>query len=118
MVPDPLDPTKKVKRNKLLVLLQVPVRELHNNLLKEVPGCTVDGNSLLVSDWTLRKLLPPEVRRMSNYCKTSMSACCVVCVQMKLHQSTYNRFKGQVVAATETVGGWFETGIKKQRNCL
>ena len=48
MVPDPVDLTKKVKKNKLL--LQVSVRELHNDLLKEMPECTVDGN-VLVSDW-------------------------------------------------------------------
>ena len=35
------------------------VKELQNDLLKEVPECTVYGN-VLVSDWTLRKLLPPE----------------------------------------------------------
>ena len=92
LVPDPVDPTKKVKKNKLL--LQVSVRELYNNILKEVPECTVDGN-ILVSDWKLRKLLPPEVRRMSNYCKTMCA--CTVCVQMKLHQSTYNRFKGKLL---------------------
>ena len=34
LVPDPLDLTKKVKKNKLL--LQVSVRELHSDLLKEV----------------------------------------------------------------------------------
>ena len=56
-----------MKKSKLL--LQVSVRESHNDLLKEVPECgRVDGNALVVSDWKSRKLLPPEeVRRMSNY---------------------------------------------------
>ena len=71
MVPDPVDPSKKVKKNRLL--LQVSVRELHNDHLKEVPDCTVDGN-VLVRDWKLRKLLPPEVRRMCNYYKTICAA--------------------------------------------
>ena len=75
LVPDPVDPTKKVKKNKLL--LQVSVRELLHN---EVPECTMDGN-VLVSDWKFRKLLPPEVRYMSNYYKTMCA--CIVCVQIK-----------------------------------
>ena len=60
--------------------------------MKEVPECTADGN-VLVSEWKLRKLLPPEVRHTSNYYKTMCAY--IVCVQMKLHQSKYNRFKGK-----------------------
>ena len=59
-----------------------------------MPECTVDGN-VLVSDWKLRKLLSPEVRHMSNYFKTMCVS--IVCVQTKLHQSTYNRFKGKLL---------------------
>ena len=110
VVPDPVDPTKKVKKNKLLVL-QVSVRELHNDLLKDIPECTtVDGN-VLVSDWKLRKLLPPEVRHMSNYYKTMCA--CIVCVQMRLHQSTYNRFKGKLLKQQVTGGGFSETWFQK-----
>ena len=32
---------------------------------------------------------------MSNYYKTTCA--CIVCVQMKLHQSTYNRFEGKLL---------------------
>ena len=44
LVPDPVDPTKKVKKNKLL--LQVSVRELHNNLLKKYLDVQLMGMSL------------------------------------------------------------------------
>ena len=113
LVPDPADPTKKLRKNKLL--LQVSVRELHNDLLKEVPECTVDGN-VLVSDWKLRRLLPPEVRRMSNYYKTMCA--CIVCVQMKLHQSTYNRFKGKLLKQLKQEVDSLRLGSRSRRIAL
>ena len=54
----------------------------------------LDGD-VLVCDWKLRKLLPAEVRHMSNYYKTMCA--CIVCVQMILHHSTYNRFEGKLL---------------------
>ena len=113
MVPDPVGPTKKVKKNKLL--LQVSVRELNNDVLKEVPECTVDDN-VLVSDWKLRKLLPPEVRRMSNYYKTMCA--CIVCVQMKLHKSTYNRFKGKLLKQLKQEMDGLRLGSRSRRIAL
>ena len=95
LVPDDRDPSKKVRKNKLL--LQIPVRELMGDLLKKFPQCkptgyagVINDDDVLLSDWKLRRLLPPELRRMSNYYKTMCA--CIVCVQMKLHQATYKRF--------------------------
>ena len=51
LVPDPFYPTK-VKKN--MMLLQMSMRELQNDLLKEVPECTVDGN-ILVSELEIKK---------------------------------------------------------------
>ena len=92
-----LVPRKKrkgqIRKNKLL--LQIAVRELHNDLIWDVPECTRADGSILVSDWQLRKILPPEVRRMSNYYKVMCA--CITCVQMKMHQETYNRFKSKLL---------------------
>ena len=88
LVGDPNDPSAKIRKTKLL--LQVSICELHNDLIAKVPSCTKNGKPLL-SDWKLRMILPKEVRRMTAYHKTMCA--CIVCVQMRLHQTSHNRFK-------------------------
>ena len=59
LVPDPNDPKKKIKKHRLL--LQISVRELHNDLIKEVPEVMGPDGNPLVSDTKLRMILPPEL---------------------------------------------------------
>jgi hypothetical protein len=69
LVLDPKHPVNKKRMNK--ILLQIPVRELHNDLcsndpligLKGVRDCT--GN-LSISDTKLRDMLPQHLRMMSD----------------------------------------------------
>ena len=89
LVRDPLDPTKKQEGEEYCKVFE----GITNDLLKEVPECCVDGN-MLVSDWKLRKLLPPEVWQMSNYYKTQCA--CIVCVWMKLYH-TNNSLKAKLL---------------------
>jgi hypothetical protein len=62
LLKDPDDPTKKNRVGKLL--LQIPYRELHNDLLSESPSGLPEArhpvtNKLLISDTALRALTPP-----------------------------------------------------------
>ena len=64
LVRDPNNPSRKIRVNKLL--LQIPVRELHNNLLSEDPNIGLEGaincnGNALISDTSLRALLPPHL---------------------------------------------------------
>ena len=64
LVRDPNNPSRKIRVNKLL--LQIPVRELHNDLLSEDPNIGLKGaidhhGNVLISDTGLRALLPPQL---------------------------------------------------------
>ena len=59
-VRDKADPTKVEKVPKLL--LQVSIRELHNNLIEQIPKASKDGIPL-VSDTKLRQKIPPQVEK-------------------------------------------------------
>mmetsp|Transcript_49984 Transcript_49984/g.50829 ORF Transcript_49984/g.50829 Transcript_49984/m.50829 type:complete len:132 (-) Transcript_49984:258-653(-) len=66
------------KRKIPKILLQCSVRELHNELVKEPEVRDANGN-VLVSDWKLRDLMPPEVRRPSKEHKQMCSCTTFVC---------------------------------------
>ena len=93
LVPDANNPGTKKRTNK--ILLQIPVRELHNDLidadpligLASVRDCA--GN-ILISDTKLRELLPPHLRMMSDRYKIMCG--CEPCIQMINLQQSYNRF--------------------------
>jgi hypothetical protein len=93
LVPDPTDATKKVRKNK--VLLQVSVRELHNDLYCPTIGlgdADKDKNGdNLISDTMMRALLPPELRMITNHYK--MMCCCESCMLAHYYQSALNRFR-------------------------
>ena len=63
LIKDPSDPSKKIKKPKLL--LQTSVRQLHCDLIADVKECTVAGK-VIVSDTKLREILPPELKKMSD----------------------------------------------------
>ena len=88
-VPDKTDPTKTVKTNKLL--LQISIRELHNDLVREIPEATDPDGNVLISDTKLRQILPPELKRMTNRYKKTCG--CVDCLSIQYYQSAYNRYK-------------------------
>ena len=64
LVKDPSDPTKKIKKAKLL--LQTSVWKLYSDLISDMPQSTSPSCKVLVSDTNLRALLPPELKRMSE----------------------------------------------------
>jgi hypothetical protein len=91
LVSDPKNPGYKKRMNK--ILLQIPVRELHNNLLSTdpligLPGVRECRGNILISDTKLRSMLPKHLQMMSDRYKIMCG--CENCIQMyNLHQS-YN----------------------------
>ena len=57
------DPTTVHKVPKLL--LQVSIRELHNDLIEQLPEASKDGIPL-VSDAKLRQMIPPQLKKMTE----------------------------------------------------
>ena len=92
-VPDKNDPTKKVKTNRLL--LQISIRELHNDMLEQLPEVKDAEGNVLISDTKLRQIMPPEVKRMSNRYKVMCG--CIDCLHIQYYQSDYNRFKNSLM---------------------
>ena len=76
-IADPSDASKKIKVPKRL--RQISIRELHNDLIKNVPECTASTGKILVSDTNLRANMPPEVKRMSDRYKEMCS--CITCLE-------------------------------------
>ena len=54
---------------------------------------------------------------MSNYYKRTICAC-IVCVQIKLHQSTYNRFKGKLLQQLKQEVDGLRLGSRSRRIAL
>ena len=47
------------------LLLQISIRELHNDLIEQVPEASKDGIPL-ISDTKLREMTPPQVKKMTD----------------------------------------------------
>ena len=92
-VPDKMDPTKKIRTNRLL--LQISIRELHNEMIEQLPEATDAEGNVLISDTKLRQIMPPEVKRMSNRYKVMCG--CIDCLSIQYYQSDYNRFKNSLM---------------------
>jgi hypothetical protein len=95
LVSDPENPGNKKRMNK--ILLQIPVRELHNDLLSTDPLIGLSGvrdcsGNILISDTKLRSMLPKHLRMMSDRYKIMCG--CENCIQMYNLHSSYNRFIG------------------------
>ncbi|OEU19555.1 hypothetical protein FRACYDRAFT_235613 [Fragilariopsis cylindrus CCMP1102] len=93
LVPD--GSTRGVKKRVNKILLQIPVRELHNDLIDADPliglaGARDCNGKILISDTKLRELLPPHLRMMSDRYKIMCG--CEPCIQMINLQQSYNRF--------------------------
>ena len=66
--PTPEDPKRKERRNKLL--RTISVRVLQNDLFKPetgLPEIVLKNGVSQLSDTVLRRIMPPEVRKMSNF---------------------------------------------------
>jgi hypothetical protein len=87
--------TSANKKRMNTILLQFPVRELHNDLLSTdpligLPGVRDCSGKILISDTKLRLMLPKHLRMMRDRYKIMCG--CESCIQMyNLHQS-YNCF--------------------------
>ena len=73
------------------ILFHVSVRELHNNIV----SATKDGglkeardedDNIIISDSTLRSLLPPRLRKFSSRCKVMCG--CECCIYYKMMNSS------------------------------
>ena len=62
-VKDRDDPSVVHKVPKLL--LQITIRELHNDLIEQLPEASKDGIAL-VSDNKFREMMPPQVKKMTD----------------------------------------------------
>ena len=52
------------------LLLQMSIRELHNNLVSDpndggIKDARDEDNNIIISDSTLRSLLPPQLKKMT-----------------------------------------------------
>ena len=81
-----LNPETDRKERTGKLLLEIPVRELHNDLISQVTGGIVDGmpsardekGKVLISDTALRYLLPPQLKPMTERHKVMCG--CEVCL--------------------------------------
>eukprot|EP00534_Pseudo-nitzschia_fraudulenta_P016250 CAMPEP_0201252678 /NCGR_PEP_ID=MMETSP0852-20130820/67046_1 /ASSEMBLY_ACC=CAM_ASM_000632 /TAXON_ID=183588 /ORGANISM="Pseudo-nitzschia fraudulenta, Strain WWA7" /LENGTH=162 /DNA_ID=CAMNT_0047552413 /DNA_START=730 /DNA_END=1215 /DNA_ORIENTATION=- len=62
-VKDKADPS--VVHKVLKLLLQITIRELHNDLINQLPDASKDGIPL-ISDTKLREMMPPQVKKMTD----------------------------------------------------
>jgi hypothetical protein len=94
LLKDPDDPKNKIRVGKLL--LQIPYRELHNDLLSDGPCGLPEARHpttgvALISDTALRALTPPQVRTMTKRHKTMCG--CETCIIMSQMQSSLNSYR-------------------------
>ena len=86
MLDDQTDPQLVPK-----LLLQVPVRELHNSLVSDpndggLKDARDEDGKIIISDSTLRSLLPPQLKQMSVSYKIMCG--CECCISAKsIHSS-------------------------------
>ena len=69
---------------------QVSVRELHNNLVSDIDNfglkeARYEENNIIISDSTLRSLLPPQLKNISSRYKVMCG--CKCCISAKSMQS-------------------------------
>ena len=68
------------------LLLQVSVRELHNNIVSDpndgsLKGARDEENNIIISDYTLRSLFPPQLKQM--YARYKVIYGCECCIYFK-----------------------------------
>ena len=73
------------------LLLQIPIRVLHNYLVNNLAEARDYTRIFLVSDTKLRQILPKELRYMSNRYKLMCG--CIDCLKIQYYHSDYNQYK-------------------------
>jgi hypothetical protein len=91
-----MDPVTGKKERVPKLLLQIPVRELHNNLLKPVeegglPEAHDDNGRALISDTALRSMMPEQLRRATERHKRMCG--CEICIMVRSLQETLNAWR-------------------------
>ncbi|MCP4913590.1 MAG: hypothetical protein GY909_10760, partial [Oligoflexia bacterium] len=87
LVKDKEDPTIVNKVPKLL--LQLSIRELHNDLIEQLPEASKDGIPL-ISDTKLRAMIPPQVKKMTERYKEMCG--CSDCVSVGYFHRDNNKY--------------------------
>ena len=64
------------------LLLQVSVREIHNRLVIDpydggIREARDADNNIIISDYTLRSLFPPQLKKTSRYKVLCVCECCI-----------------------------------------
>jgi hypothetical protein len=89
------NPITKVKERVGKLLLEVPVRELHNDLIEPPErGGFVEAwqdGKVIISDTSLRRLLPKELRPATE--RHKQMCCCETCMSPRMLQSSLNAFR-------------------------
>jgi hypothetical protein len=99
------DPETGIKVRTGKILLEVSVRELHNNLLEPPAngGLSCARNAegkVLISDTALRYLLPPQLRRMKESHKQMCGR--KVCLCMRSYHSTLLGYRSRIIRLLAT----------------
>ena len=81
------------------ILLQIPIRVLHNELLLDLPEARDSDGKALVSDTKLRQILPKELRLMSDRYK--IMCACLQCLKIQYMQNDYNQYKKLLLKSME-----------------
>jgi hypothetical protein len=89
-----LNPLTGIKERKAKLLLCVPVRELHNDLVKDTPTGLAEAkdanNKCVISDTMLRSLLPPELKPATQRHKQMCG--CETCLSFRSQHCSLNAF--------------------------
>jgi hypothetical protein len=89
------NPLTGIKERKAKLLLCIPVRELHNDLLKDPPAGLAEAkdanNKCVISDTMLRSLLPPELKPATKRHKQMCG--CETCLSFRSHHCSLNAFR-------------------------
>lgn len=113
-ITDPENLNQKIKAGKLL--LQVSMRELHNDLLSDGPlgleEAKDENGKVLISDTALRCLRPPQVKPMTGRYKVTCG--CKICITIKQQQESLNLFRLRVL---RSLNGKVASFANNTRSC-
>ena len=100
-----LNPVTGKKERVPKLLLQIPVRELHNDLLKPVEEGGLaeardDDGRALISDTALRSMMPEQLRRATERHKRMCG--CETCITVRSLQQTLNAWRKRHINKLKT----------------
>jgi hypothetical protein len=92
------NPVTQTKERVAKLLLEIPVRELHNDLIKTVldgglAEAKSENGNVLISDTVLRNSLPPQLRPATE--RQKIMCGCEVCLSIRSHQSSLNAWRSR-----------------------